>query len=468
MIFNSIAFFIFLPIIFVGYWFILNQKLDYQNKFLLIASYFFYGWWDWRFLGLLLLSTIIDYSFGFLIEKNEGTRKKIYLILCLVNNLLVLAIFKYLNFFITELHDAFKLFGIKNELSFIKIALPVGISFYTFHGMSYAIDIYRKKIKPVKNFSDYSLFVSFFPLLVAGPIERAAHLLPQIQKPRYFNYENAVLGMRLILYGLIKKVIVADTLSISVNDIFANYSAYSGSTLILGAIFFSVQIYCDFSGYSDIAIGTGKLFGFELFNNFNFPYFSSNIGEFWKRWHISLSSWFRDYVYFPLGGSKVSNIVSIRNIFIVFLLSGFWHGANLTFIFWGLIHAILYIPLFLKRINNGNESKYQKKSGTLSDIIKITLTFFAVTVAWIFFRSESVPKAFNYIERACTNILQRPLYIKNIIYIIVIMVVEFILYKKLININRTKYRLLFYSILSVAILYYFITNKGGQFIYFQF
>jgi len=468
MIFNSLAFFIFLPIVFFIYWFLLKGRLNPQNRFLLIASYFFYGWWNWRFLGLLLLSTIIDFSFGFLIEKNEGLKRKLYLILCLINNLLVLAIFKYFNFFITELKDIFKLFGVENDLTFIKIILPVGISFYTFHGMSYAIDIYRRKLKPVKNFIDYALFVSFFPLLVAGPIERATHLLPQIQSSRFFNYDNAVKGMRLILYGLIKKVVIADTLAISVNDIFTNYNIYSGSTLILGSIFFSIQIYCDFSGYSDIAIGTGKLFGFEIFNNFNFPYFSKNIGEFWKRWHISLSFWFRDYVYFPLGGSKYSNLISIRNIFIVFLLSGFWHGANLTFIFWGLIHAILYIPLFLRKINKVPNIDNQEKENSFREVIKITFTFIFVTIAWIFFRSENIPNAFIYISRACINIFQRPLHLKNVIYVFLIMLTELIIYKNIININKIKFRLLLYSFFSLVIIYYFITNKGGQFIYFQF
>ena len=467
MIFNSVVFFVFLPIVFLIYWFAINRKLSNQNAFLLIASYFFYGWWNWKFLGLLFLSTIIDYSFGFLVDKYNDSKRKLFLIICLTNNLLVLAIFKYFNFFLTELHGLLPLVGIEKKFTIINIALPVGISFYTFHGMSYAIDIYRRKIKPVNSFIDYSLFVSFFPLLVAGPIERATHLLPQIQAPRNFRYDNAVTGLRLILYGLIKKIIIADTLAISVNDIFANYKIYSGSTLILGALYFSIQIYCDFSGYSDIAIGTGKLFGFELFNNFNFPYFSKNIGEFWKRWHISLSSWFRDYVYFPLGGSKISQYISIRNIFIVFLLSGFWHGANLTFIFWGLIHASLYIPLFLKK-NYSTIDSERINGNKIYDVVKVLFTFSCVTIAWIFFRSENIPKAFSYIERFSIGFFDRPLYVKNIIYVISIMIIEFIIYKNLVSLYNYRFKLPIYAILTIILLFYFITNKGGEFIYFQF
>jgi D-alanyl-lipoteichoic acid acyltransferase DltB (MBOAT superfamily) len=467
MIFNSVVFFIFLPIVFLLYWYIFNRKLSYQNAFLLIASYFFYGWWNWRFLGLLFLSTLIDYTFGFLVDKHYDKKRKLFLIICLANNLLVLAIFKYFNFFITEFQELFRVVGIQNNLTILNIALPVGISFYTFHGMSYAIDIYRRKIKPVNSFIDYSLFVSFFPLLVAGPIERATHLLPQIQTPRNFRYDNAVAGLRLILYGLIKKIIIADTLAISVNDIFTNYKIYSGSTLMLGAVYFSIQIYCDFSGYSDIAIGTGKLFGFELFNNFNFPYFSKNIGEFWKRWHISLSSWFRDYVYFPLGGSKISKYISIRNIFIVFLLSGFWHGANLTFIFWGLIHASLYIPLFLNKNYTTTDTNVINRN-KFYDVVKVLFTFFCVTIAWIFFRSENIPKAFDYIGRFTIGFFDRPLYVKNIIYVILIMTIELIIYKNWLRFNKFKFKLPFYAILTIILLYYFITNKGGEFIYFQF
>ncbi|MES2809140.1 MAG: MBOAT family O-acyltransferase [Bacteroidota bacterium] len=323
-----------------------------QNYFLFAASYVFYGWWDWRFTLLLALSTFIDYFFGFLIARHK--RKKLFLWLSVFNNLLVLGVFKYFNFFAGSFADLAARFDVQVYPYFLDVLLPVGISFYTFHGMSYVFDIYNKKVEPIKNYIDYSLFVSFFPLLVAGPIERASHLLPQVTTPRKFNYNQSVQGLRLILWGIFKKVVVADSLSPIVDDIFAHYHTASVLSLAMGAILFSIQIYGDFSGYSDIARGTAKLLGFELLINFKFPYFSRDIAEFWRRWHISLSSWFRDYLYIPLGGSKNGRAKAVRNTFIIFLVSGFWHGANWTYVFWGLLHAIYFLPLLLLSRNRKN------------------------------------------------------------------------------------------------------------------
>ena len=349
MLFNSIEFLLFFSAFFFLYWFVLKKNLRTQNALLLIASYVFYGWWDWRFLFLLIFSTGLDFFVGLKIYQAEKVRtKKWWLWFSIIVNLCFLGFFKYYNFFVLSFTDAFSSVGIHLTPWLLHIVLPVGISFYTFHGLSYVIDIYRGNCKPTTSWVNYCVFVSYFPLLVAGPIERATHLLPQIEKPRTFEYERAMQGMRLILWGLFKKIAIADALAPAVNDIFQHHNQYPGGVLILGAIYFAFQIYGDFSGYSDMARGISKLLGIELLLNFNFPYLSQSIPEFWKRWHISLSSWFRDYLYFPLGGSRTTIWKAIRNVFIIFLVSGFWHGANFTFIVWGGIHALLFIPSFIK------------------------------------------------------------------------------------------------------------------------
>jgi alginate O-acetyltransferase complex protein AlgI len=353
VLFNSIEFLLFLPTVFVLYWFVFNKNLKVQNSLILISSYVFYGWWNYRFLSLIFLSTIVDYTVGLNIPKQNSEKKQKLLLWCSVLfNLSVLGFFKYYNFFVDSWIDLFSSVGYEiKSVWTLNIILPVGISFYTFQTMSYTIDIYRNKLEPTKDFISFASFVSFFPQLVAGPIERASNLLPQILNRREFQYEQGVQGLRLILWGMFKKVVIADSLAPRVDDIFGNYQDLGGGTLWLGAIYFAFQIYCDFSGYSDIAIGSSKLFGFELKSNFKFPYFSRNIGEFWRRWHISLSTWFRDYLYIPLGGSQKGKWNSIRNIFIIFLVSGFWHGANWTFIIWGLFHSILFLSS-LKPIGN--------------------------------------------------------------------------------------------------------------------
>lgn len=351
MLFNSVEFFIFLPIVFSFYW-LLNRWLTIQNLFLVAASFLFYGWWDWRFLLLLLTSAGIDYLVAIRLDKTENLfRRKFFLGLSLLGNLGILGFFKYFNFFTQSFQDAFTFFGGHIQPVSLSIVLPVGVSFYTFQALSYTIDVYRRRIKSVNNPITYFAFVSFFPQLVAGPIERASHMLPQYLRARNFEYTVATDGMRRILWGLIKKVVIADNCAVFVNEVFNNTSGESGSTLMLGAVLFAFQIYGDFSGYSDIAIGTAQLFGFELMQNFSFPYFSRDISEFWRRWHISLTSWFRDYVYIPLGGSRAGKGKQIRNTFIVFLVSGLWHGANWTFIFWGLLHAIYFLPLLLLNRN---------------------------------------------------------------------------------------------------------------------
>ena len=363
----------------------------------LVASYFFYGWWSWGFMGLLMLSTLLDYTYGFWVASPNRKKAKLFLWLGIINNLGILGVFKYYNFFATQFQHGFELIGWHVNPVLLNIALPVGISFYTFHGMSYVFDIYRGQQKPVKNFVEYAVFVSFFPLLVAGPIERASHLLPQVQRKRLFDFNNAVAGFELIVWGFFKKVVVADNLAPAVNDIFGQYSNSDSLTLIGGAMYFSFQIYGDFSGYSDIARGVAKLLGFELLLNFNNPYSSRSIPEFWKKWHISLSSWFRDYLYIPLGGSRSGLIKTIRNVLIIFIVSGFWHGANWTYLFWGLIHGLCFVPSLLRKNKDEQQITHANWWSRFIYLKDIALTFSITTIAWIFFRSETVDQGFNYI-----------------------------------------------------------------------
>lgn len=355
MLFNSIDFAIFLPVVFLIYWFIAGKNLKLQNVFILAASYTFYGWWDLRFLFLIVFSTFVDYCVGIGLKHQDNiTKRKLLLWTSIIINLGLLGFFKYYNFFLDNFAAAFTFFGSAIKTNSLNIILPVGISFYTFQSLSYSIDVYRRKFEPTNDFIVFSAFISFFPQLVAGPIERASHLLPQFYSLRKFNYAHAADGMRQILWGLFKKIVIADNCAVYANEIFNNSANYPGSTLFLGAIFFAFQIYCDFSGYSDIAIGTARLFGFELMRNFNFPYFSRDIAEFWRRWHISLSTWFRDYLYIPLGGSRGGIGMIIRNTFLIFIISGFWHGANWTFIAWGALNALYFLPLLIAKKNRVN------------------------------------------------------------------------------------------------------------------
>ncbi|MFV9550998.1 MBOAT family O-acyltransferase [Algibacter sp. PT7-4] len=401
MYFNSVEFFIFLPIVFILYWFVTNKKLNFQNALIVLASYVFYGWWDWRFLSLIVFSSLVDFSIGLLLKKEEKlSKRKLYLWTSICVNVGFLAFFKYCNFFIESFVDSFSFFGKELQVNTLNIVLPVGISFYTFQTLSYTIDVYNKKLDPTNNIISFLAFVSFFPQLVAGPIERATNLLPQFYKKRNFNYENAVDGLRQSLWGLFKKIVIADNCAKYANIIFNNSDDYSGSTLFLGAFLFAFQIYGDFSGYSDIAIGISRLFGFNLKQNFAFPYFSRDIAEFWRRWHISLSTWFRDYVYIPLGGSRGGTWMKIKNTFIIFLVSGFWHGANWTFVIWGFLNALYFLPLMLTNKNrvNTNIVAQGKHFPSLKEVIQMFTTFFITIIAWVFFRANSVEHAFSFIK----------------------------------------------------------------------
>lgn len=400
MLFNSIEFLVFLPLVFCCYW-LLVKRLQWQNVLVVAASYLFYGWWDWRFLLLIAFTSFCSYVSGILLEKNEGRRRHQKWINAanITLNLLVLGLFKYFNFFSGNLAVLFRSLGYEPGWVTLDIILPVGISFYTFQALSYTIDVYQKKIRPTHNMVTFFAYISFFPQLVAGPIERATHLLPQFACPRRFDYGKALDGMRQVLWGFFKKVVVADNCAVAVTVIFNNYTHQSGSTLLLGAVLFTFQIYGDFSGYSDIAIGTARLFGIDLMKNFHFPYFSRDIAEFWRRWHISLNTWFRDYVYIPLGGSRGSKGMVFRNTMIIFWLSGFWHGANWTFIVWGAYHALLFLPLLLLRKNR----KYRDTvaAGRLlptgSELLQMGLTFGWVMIGWVIFRAENMTQAMGYL-----------------------------------------------------------------------
>ncbi len=481
MLFNSISFAFFLPIIYLSYWFFCSNSKKVQNILLLLSSYFFYSCWDWRFLFLLIFSTFLDFFSAFQIAKSTNKNiKKTWLWLCISINLGFLGIFKYYNFFISSFANLISSFGLHLNPYLLKVILPVGISFYTFHGLSYIIDIYNQRIKPEKNIVDYSLFVSFFPLLVAGPIERATHLLPQIKSKRTFNYLKTVDGLKQILWGLFKKIVIADNCAEYANLAFDNSSHFPSSGLILGAIFFSFQIYCDFSGYSDIAIGSARLFGIDLLRNFAFPYFSRDFAEFWRRWHISLSSWFKDYVYIPLGGSKNGKWNQIKNTFIIFLISGFWHGANWTFIIWGFLNAIYILPSIIFNYNRYNIDIVAKGKSlpSFKDIIAISTTFALTVFAWIFFRSESVIKALEFVKGIFSqSILSFPKYagIRTgiVLFLILIFItVEWIGRQQEYAIEQlgTKwkepYRWALYYLIIIAI--WCSLGNEQKFIYFQF
>ena len=402
MLFNSLDFALFLPLVFVLYWFVTNRSLRLQNVLLLVASYFFYACWDWRFMFLLLFSTALDYYTGLRMEEASGPRaRKVWFWLSVGINLGFLGVFKYYNFFADSFASGLALLGVQAHPATLQVILPVGISFYTFHGLSYVIDIYQQRIKAERNAVDYALFVSFFPLLVAGPIERATHLLPQIRRSRIFSYDRAADGMRQILWGLFKKIVIADNCAVYANVLFDDPMAHSGSALFLGAIFFAFQIYGDFSGYSDIALGTARLFGIELLRNFSYPYFSRDMAEFWRRWHISLSSWFRDYLYIPLGGSKGGFWMKVRNTFAIFLVSGFWHGANWTFLVWGAMNALFYMPLLISGKNRDHVEVVAagRILPTPREFMQMSATFLLTVLAWIFFRAENLPHAIQYLTQ---------------------------------------------------------------------
>jgi alginate O-acetyltransferase complex protein AlgI len=473
MIFNSVQFALFLPLAFFLYWSLSKPGTKAQNVLLLVASYFFYACWDWRFLSLIAFSTLLDYFTGLKIAESSR-HKKTWLAVSVIVNLSFLAVFKYYDFFVSSFSAGLADLGLATNPALLNVVLPVGISFYTFHGLSYVIDNYKGTIKPERNIVTYALFVSFFPLLVAGPIERADHLLPQLKRERHFSYEKAVDGLRQILWGLFKKVVIADNCATYANIAFENPMDQSGSSLLVGTFFFAIQIYCDFSGYSDIALGTARVFGIELLRNFAFPYFSRNIAEFWRRWHISLSTWFRDYVYIPLGGNRGTVLQTLRNVLIVFLLSGLWHGANWTFIVWGILHGLMVLPSTFFR----NEKKLSNLP-TVKDLPSIAITFLLVMFAWIFFRANSISDAIAAIGNIfSTSLFTAPvfttstMFLPTLAFIFIFLMIEWLGRREsyaLAGIGTAlpvPARWLTYYVILILIFVFAGTNQ--QFIYFQF
>ena len=513
MLFNSFEFLIFLPIVFLLYWFVFDyamrgckRQLLWQNLLIVVASYIFYGWWDWRFLILIAITTVLSFLSGIGIEKLPTQRgKKLVMIANIVVNLGILGIYKYYDFFATQFAE---LFGLQPDFLLLHLILPVGISFYTFQALSYSIDVYRKQIEPTHDIVAFTAFLSFFPQLVAGPIERATNLLPQFQRKRTFDYTQAVDGMRQILWGLFKKIVVADNCATYVDQVFGDLGSHSGSTLLLAAVLFTFQIYGDFSGYSDIAIGTAKLFGIKLMRNFNVPYFSRDIAEFWRRWHISLTTWFRDYVYIPLGGSRpevparlkakgerlearYKKAIAIRNTFVIFLLSGFWHGANWTFVLWGVYHALLFIPLLLMNKNR----RYRDTVATITlpdgtiktkwlpsikEAGQMLVTFALAVFGWIIFRAQDISQFGEVISTICSDSLLSVPYLVNrayywpmVINILILLTVEWlnrsnagVLSARVFKMNQLSRWLLY--LLLIVLMYFFGKFDYTQFIYFQF
>jgi len=480
MLFNSLDFAVFFPIFFLLYW-LVAKNLELRNVFLLLSSYVFYAWWDWRFLFLIIFSSILDYVIGQKLGKlkNKKSRKGLLLI-SLLSNLGLLAYFKYANFFIDSFVNSFNFLGGSLDSFSLNIILPVGISFYTFQTLSYTIDIYRNKITPTKNWISFFAFVAFFPQLVAGPIERASHLLPQFSKVYKFKYSALKSGLLLVAFGLFKKMVIADRLAILVNQVYSDPTAHSGQELIIATVFFAFQIYCDFSGYSDIAIGLARTMGFDLMKNFNAPYFSKSITEFWRRWHISLSTWFRDYVYIPLGGSKNGTYKTYLNLFIVFVVSGLWHGAAITFIIWGAIHGIIIV---LEKAFSNNKLTI-KRSGLISGTFFMLFTFTMVSVAWVFFRANSFSDSI-YIVKNLLNFNQEintyyhlglasHEFKLALITIVLLLTFDFIHKKynaqKLLNKTNFVIRSVAYVVIIFSILIFGVygDENVSEFIYFQF
>lgn len=488
MLFSAIEFWLFYPVVFVLYWFVTQRSLRLQNGMLLVASYFFYGCWDWRFLLLLGFSTLLDYSSGLLIHRTtDKRRKRFWLATSVTVNLGLLGVFKYFNFFTSSFADLVGLFGLEADPVLLDLILPVGISFYTFHGLSYVLDVYHDRIEPTRDLGQYALFVGFFPLLVAGPIERATNLLPQLKVPRRFELARAVDGARQVLWGLVKKVVIADNCAPHVNAIFGDSEMHSGPVLVLGAFLFAVQLYGDFAGYSDIALGTARMLGIELLRNFHYPFFSRDIPEFWRRWHISLTTWFRDYVYFPLGGAHGGVFKRIRNLCIVFFLSGLWHGANWTFIAWVSVNALVFVPRLVTR-RRPRRTRGIVAQGRLfpsgRDAVAMLTTFTFSFMAGIFFRATSMDHAMQYYGALFSGMFDLAAYKALVDHVIVhighmlpllilaFFAVEWLGREAPYPIARMPdrwprpVRLAFYYLLCFAVVSYVGTDQ--EFVYFQF
>lgn len=482
MLFNSLEYIIFLPIIFGVYWASGKKGIAFQNLIVVLCSFFFYAWWDVRFLSLILISIILDYTCGLMIHKSQSKfNRKLYLGISLAGNLGILGFFKYYNFFIENFIALFEIFNISTDLKTLNIVLPVGISFYTFQTLSYTLDIYKKRILPTKDFLAFSAFVSFFPQLLAGPIERARHLLPQFLKVKKFSYNNSVDGLRQILWGLVKKVVIADNVAQIVNMTFGYTEIFNGSALLIGAFLFLVQIYCDFSGYSDISIGTARLFGINLSQNFAYPLFSRNILEFWNRWHITMTNWFKDYLYLPL--SKYSKTPFLRAVilFIYFIAIGLWHGASWNFVVFGSLNAVYILILYTFKVDSSFDKiiAYGKVFPSMKELMQLIASHISSIFFLIFFRSEDLSSSIFYITNVfSTDLFEIPNFdsLKKIGNLFVILILFFAVewfgrydkyaIERICKFKSSLVRLLIYYGLVFVILYY--SGLKQEFIYFQF
>ena len=477
MLFNSFEYLFFLPLVFMIYWFLLKNTVKGQNIFVLLVSYLFYGWWDWRFLALIAFSTLVDYFVGLKMSgEHSQTRKKRLLIVSLTINLGLLGFFKYYNFFVDSWISAFDTLGVSMHKSTLDIILPVGISFYTFQTLSYTIDIYRGKLRPTSSLINFAAYVSFFPQLVAGPIERATNLLPQVTKKRVFNEEKAISGVNLIIWGLFQKVVISDSCAPYVNAIFGGYQEVNSLSLALGAVYFAFQIYGDFAGYSNIAIGSARLLGFDLMRNFNYPYFSRDMAEFWRRWHISLSTWFRDYVYIPLGGSRGTKANQLRNVLIIFLVSGLWHGASWTFVFWGALHALFFIPILLSKSKRKNldQVAYNTILPNFKEILQMLCTFILACIAWVFFRADGMKIAGRYLYRLFTDLTFDIEFISNdrytvelLLLLAIFIIIEWV-HKRYEHPFQGKWKFVKLVFILLLIFTQGAYSNPNDFIYFQF
>ena len=480
MVFTSFAFLIFISIVLVLYWYIFNKNLRVQNALILCSSYFFYGWWDWRFLGLIVFSSFTDYFVGLAVHNSDNIKKRKFLLaISITVNIGLLAFFKYFNFFIESANDLLLTFGFNSSINTLRIILPVGISFYTFQTLSYTIDIYRQKIEPTRSVLTFFTFVAFFPQLVAGPIERAARLIPQFENPLRFSYPQASSGLKMMLWGFFKKMVIADQLAFLVDAVYGSPEKFGGAAIILATFLFGFQIYCDFSGYSDIAIGTARLFGIELMINFRTPYFATSFRHYWHRWHISLSTWFRDYVYIPLGGSKSGSVRTAQNILTTFVASGLWHGANVTFLIWGFIHGTVYII-------EQSVSPLIRLPRSLKNGIGWFITFAIVNFSWLFFRAESASRAFFMLKKMTSDFQNltafKYLLVSNgsftepakmlVFAFPVFLVTEFFIGKRtfdsVLHPIPVAVRWGFYYLIVLMILFLGVLKSAPQFIYFQF
>ncbi len=477
MLFNSFDFAVFLPIVYILYWFIFNKNVTLRNVFLLVASYIFYGFWDWRFLPLIALSSITDFFLGLqLARTNDKRKRKLLLVISLVVNLGILGFFKYYNFFVESFVSAFTLFGKPFNYSPLNIILPVGVSFYTFQSLSYIIDIYYRKFEPTNKIINFCAFVSFFPQLVAGPIERARSLLPQFEDRKTFDYEATRNGLLMIVFGLFKKIVIADRLAVFIDTVYGDIAAASGPALWFAIIFFAFQLYFDFSAYSDIAIGTARILGFQLSTNFRRPYLSASFSEFWTRWHITLSSWFRDYVYIPLGGSRRGKTRTMINVLIVFILSGLWHGASWNFVIWGIINALFMIVL--------DKLFRLEKSHGLKRIVSPVLVFACWALSLVFFRVSTISGAVSVFQNVGVDGLETVyrfgldvMEFKLILFLLAGMILYEIIVEKYGKLLQQKFytsnillRWSVYLVLALAIIYLgsYGTSNDNSFIYFQF